>query len=111
MSHLAGVRLQLRRKDCINTIALVDVFQTVWIAGWKQKEHPMLHNALHLGDQLLSVAGKPVSCSTDAHKLIRAWPSLYVSIIAFDNYNSMDKFRPSKVPDYWNGSFFLRESK
>ncbi|XP_001950315.2 uncharacterized protein LOC100165690 isoform X1 [Acyrthosiphon pisum] len=81
MSHLAGVRLQLRRKDCINTIALVDVFQTVWIAGWKQKEHPMLHNALHLGDQLLSVAGKPVSCSTDAHKLIRAWPSLYVELI------------------------------
>ncbi|XP_025412806.1 uncharacterized protein LOC112685201 [Sipha flava] len=81
MSHLAGVRLQLRRKDCINSIALVDVFQTVWIAGWKQKEHPMLHNALHIGDQVLSVAGKPVTCSIDAHKYIRAWPSLYVELI------------------------------
>ncbi|XP_050521692.1 uncharacterized protein LOC126894609 [Daktulosphaira vitifoliae] len=81
MSHPAGVRLQLRRKDCINTIAFVDVFQTVWIAGWKQKEHPMLHNALHIGDQLLSVAGKPVTCSTDAHKSIKAWPSLYVELI------------------------------
>ncbi|XP_050422675.1 uncharacterized protein LOC126834638 [Adelges cooleyi] len=81
MSHHAGVRLQLRRKDCINTIALVDVFQTVWIAGWKQKEHPMLHNALHIGDQLLSVAGKPVTCSADAHKLVKSWPSLYVELI------------------------------
>lgn len=81
MSHLAGVRLQLRRKDCINSIALVDVFQTVWIAGWKQKEHPMLHNALHIGDQVLSIAGKPVTCSTDAHKYIREWPGLYVSNI------------------------------
>lgn len=62
-------------------IAMVDVFQTVWIAGWKQKEHPMLQNVLHIGDQLLSVAGNPVTCSTDAHKLIRAWPSLYVSVV------------------------------
>lgn len=81
MAHLAGVRLQLRRKDCLNTIALVDVFQTVWIGGWKQKEHPMLHNALHIGDQLMSIAGKPVTSSTDAHKIIRAWPSLYVSVV------------------------------
>lgn len=81
MAHLAGVRLQLRRKDCLNTIALVDVFHTVWIGGWKQKEHPMLHNALHIGDQLMSIAGKPVTSSTDAHKIIRAWPSLYVSVI------------------------------
>ncbi|PSN40567.1 hypothetical protein C0J52_10780 [Blattella germanica] len=57
MLHPGGVRLQLRRKDCTGSIALVDAFGAVWITGWKQREHPMLYNALHIGDQLLSVAG------------------------------------------------------
>lgn len=30
MMHPTGVRLQLRRKDCINSIALVDAFGAVW---------------------------------------------------------------------------------
>lgn len=30
MMHPTGVRLQIRRKDCINSIALVDVFGAVW---------------------------------------------------------------------------------
>ncbi len=48
------------------------------IAGWKQKEHPMLYAALHIGDQLISLGGKIVNNAADAQKLIRAWPSLYV---------------------------------
>lgn len=51
------------------------------VAGWKQKEHPMLYNALHIGDQLLSIAGILVQNSTDAQKLIRGAPSLYVSFL------------------------------
>lgn len=30
MSHPGGVRLQLRRKDCLNSIAFIDAFQAVW---------------------------------------------------------------------------------
>ncbi|XP_015112702.1 uncharacterized protein LOC107038231 [Diachasma alloeum] len=57
MSHRAGVRLQLGRRDCKDSIAFVDSFGSIWIAGWKQKEHPFLYNVLHVGDMVISVAG------------------------------------------------------
>lgn len=82
MMHPGGVRLQLRRKDCSGSIALVDAFGAVWISGWKQKEHPVLFNALHIGDQLVSVAGVNVSSATDANRIIRNSPGLYVSNIS-----------------------------
>lgn len=81
MLHPGGVRLQLRRKDCTNSIALVDAFGAVWIAGWKQKEHPMLYNALHIGDHLVSTGGVLVQNASDAQKLIRGTSSLYVEFV------------------------------
>nr|CAD7441732.1 unnamed protein product [Timema bartmani] len=81
MLHPGGVRLQLRRKDCTGSIALVDAFGAVWVAGWKQREHPMLYNALHIGDQVLSTAGIMVQSAADAQKLIRGATSLYVEFI------------------------------
>ncbi|XP_062558531.1 serine-rich adhesin for platelets [Armigeres subalbatus] len=81
MMHPGGVRLQLRRKDCINSIGLVDAFGAVWVAGWKQKEHPVLYNALHIGDQLISVAGLAISSAAEAHKAIRGAPGLFVELI------------------------------
>ncbi|KAK7583910.1 hypothetical protein V9T40_004873 [Parthenolecanium corni] len=81
ISHPGGVRLQLRTKDCLNSIAFIDAFQAVWIAGWKQKEHPMLYTALHIGDQLISLGGKIVNNAADAQKLIRGWPSLYIEFV------------------------------
>lgn len=41
----------------------------------------MLYNALHIGDQLLSVAGLSVVTAADAHRFIRASNSLYVSYV------------------------------
>lgn len=79
MMHPGGVRIQLRRKDCVGSIALVDAFGAVWISGWKQKDYPMLYNALHIGDQLVSVAGVNITCAADANKIIRNVASLYVS--------------------------------
>lgn len=82
--HPGGVRLQLRRKDCVGSIALVDAFSSVWIAGWKQNEHPMLYNALHIGDRLVSVAGIAVTPSTNAaevNKIIRNCQSAYIELI------------------------------
>ncbi|XP_058467639.1 serine-rich adhesin for platelets [Malaya genurostris] len=81
MMHPGGVRLQLRRKDCINSIGLIDAFGAVWVAGWKQKDHPVLYNALHIGDQLISVAGMTIASASEAHKAIRSAPGLFVELI------------------------------
>lgn len=81
MMHPGGVRLQLRRKDCVNSIGLVDAFGAVWVAGWKQKDHPVLYNALHIGDQLISVAGVAITSAAEAHKTIRGAPGLFVELI------------------------------
>uniref|UniRef100_A0A1B0GJU2 Uncharacterized protein n=2 Tax=Lutzomyia longipalpis TaxID=7200 RepID=A0A1B0GJU2_LUTLO len=51
------------------------------VSGWKQKEHPMLYNALHVGDQLISVGGVTVGSAADANKLIRSSLGLYVELI------------------------------
>lgn len=80
--HPGGVRLRLRRRDCVNSIALVDACTGVWIAGWKQREHPMLYNALHIGDQLVSVEGVAITKASDAHRILRnASTGLFVSNI------------------------------
>lgn len=79
--HPGGVRLNLRRKDCVGSIAWVDAFGGVWIAGWKQKEHPVLYNALHIGDQLLSIAGVSISTAAEANKIIRNTNTLFVSTL------------------------------
>ncbi|XP_012259956.2 uncharacterized protein LOC105688335 isoform X2 [Athalia rosae] len=81
MSHLAGVRLQLRRRDCKDDVALVDTFGAVWVAGWKQREHPMLYNALHIGDQVISLAGIPVPSATAARDILKSCTTPYVEMI------------------------------
>lgn len=48
----------------------------------------MLYTALHIGDQLISLGGKIVNNAADAQKLIRGWPSLYVS--CFILYYNLD---------------------
>lgn len=53
--HASGVRLLLRRRDCHNSIALVELFGRIWVAGWKQREFPILYNAFHIGDQVHTV--------------------------------------------------------
>ncbi|XP_055906712.1 uncharacterized protein LOC129941956 [Eupeodes corollae] len=79
--HPGGVRLQLRRKDCIASIAWVDAFGAVWVAGWKQKEHPVLYNALHIGDQLISIAGITISSASEANKVIRNTNTLFLEVL------------------------------
>lgn len=71
IGHKSGVRLVLRKKDCINAIALVECFGHVWVAGWKQKEHPLLHNTFHIGDRIISIAGQRIHNVQEAHKAIK----------------------------------------
>lgn len=67
-----GVRLLLPRKDCINTIAFVESFGSVWIAGWKQREHPFLYHSFHIGDRVLKVGGHELRTVQEVQKAIRA---------------------------------------
>ncbi|KAL5285489.1 hypothetical protein ACFFRR_007291 [Megaselia abdita] len=79
--HPGGVRLQLRRKDCMGSVGWVDAFGAVWVAGWKQKEHPVLYNAFHIGDQLVSIAGFKINTASEANKVIRNASTLFVEIL------------------------------
>ncbi|KAF8789086.1 uncharacterized protein LOC129957343 [Argiope bruennichi] len=81
MRHKSGVRLVLRKKDCLNAIAFVECFNHVWIAGWKQKEHPLLHNTFHVGDRLVSIAGLRIHSVQDAHRAIKQQPSTVEFIV------------------------------
>ncbi|KAG8183393.1 hypothetical protein JTE90_008295 [Oedothorax gibbosus] len=81
ISHKSGVRLMLRKKDCLNAIAFVEFFNHVWVAGWKQKEHPLLHNTFHVGDRIISISGQRILNVQDAHKAIKQQPSTVEFIV------------------------------
>lgn len=81
ITHKSGVRLMLRKKDCVNTIALVDCFGAVWVAGWKQKEHPLLHNTFHIGDCIISIAGHRIHNVQEAQKAIKHQPLVVEFIV------------------------------
>lgn len=81
ISHSGGVRLKLRKKDCINSIAWINAYDRTFVAGWKQKEHPMLYNVLHIGDQLISINGVHVNMASEANKLIRSAAAVFVEVI------------------------------
>lgn len=72
IAHPSGVRLMLRKKDCHNSLALVELFGFLWVAGWKQREYPVLYNAFHIGDQILSAGGSKIRTAGDFHKAVKA---------------------------------------
>ena len=71
IAHPAGVRLMLRKRDCQGSLALVEFFGCLWVAGWRQRDYPVLYNAFHIGDQILSVAGVPVRTANEFNKLVK----------------------------------------
>ena len=73
--HPSGVRLTIRKRDCHNSLALVEFFGCVWVVGWKQREFPVLYNAFHVGDQILSVSGVPIKTANEFNKLVKYHPS------------------------------------
>ncbi|XP_045626002.1 uncharacterized protein [Procambarus clarkii] len=81
IAHQAGVRLSLRKKDCLNSIAFVNIFNHVYVAGWKQREHPYLHNTFHIGDRLVSVCGVPISTAAEVNNIIKNEPTAMVEFI------------------------------
>lgn len=61
----------LRKRDCQGSLALVEFFGCLWVAGWRQRDYPVLYNAFHIGDQILSVAGVPVRTANEFNKLVK----------------------------------------
>jgi hypothetical protein len=41
------------------------------VAGWRQKEKPLLYNVFHIGDQIIRVSHCNVSSSVDVNRLIK----------------------------------------
>ncbi|XP_027204852.2 uncharacterized protein LOC113798497 isoform X1 [Dermatophagoides pteronyssinus] len=72
MQQLNGVTLKVRKKDCYNAIAFVDIEPYgIFIAGWKQRDHPYLHNTFHIGDQLISINEMAIESAQQAKQFIK----------------------------------------
>lgn len=71
------IRFKLRKKDCVDAIAFVAAFSSVWIAGFKP--NPLLY-CLHVGDQLLAINNIVVKSPSDAQKYIKMCSGLFVEV-------------------------------
>ncbi|RWS29394.1 hypothetical protein B4U80_07903 [Leptotrombidium deliense] len=80
ISHKDGVRVMIRKKDSYESIALVNCFGAVFVAGWKQKQYPQLHNTFHIGDSVISICGQKVSSANEAYKMMKQ-QSLVIEIV------------------------------
>lgn len=49
----------------------MDLFGCVWVVGWKQRDYPVLFNAFHIGDQIISVSGVLIRSSSEFSKLVK----------------------------------------
>lgn len=72
MASESGVTLALSKLDCHQTLAFIDCFHAIWIAGWNQTARPHLFRSLHIGDQVISVNGQVVESAKMATKLIKS---------------------------------------
>jgi len=71
MTSRGGVRVVLKRKDAVGCLGLVDYEGGVWVGGWRQRQHPVLYYAFHVGDQLLRVNKVCVSSASEAQRVLR----------------------------------------
>uniref|UniRef100_T1JG47 PH domain-containing protein n=1 Tax=Strigamia maritima TaxID=126957 RepID=T1JG47_STRMM len=83
INHPGGIRLRIRRKDCLNSIALGSYLESVWILGWKQRAHPLLYNNFHIGDKIMSIEGHLVSTPQQVQKIIKQTYTPSVEFIVF----------------------------
>ncbi|OQV25551.1 hypothetical protein BV898_00489 [Hypsibius exemplaris] len=80
MCEPSGVKVRVRRADCLSALALVDALGCVWVAGWKQKEHPHFHSLFHLGDQILAINGIYVAKSADVFRVLKDCPESHHTV-------------------------------
>lgn len=65
MTNQFGVRISLRKKDLINSIALINYNNQCFIGGWKSA-NAFLHNKFHIGDRIKAIV------QSDQHNLIES---------------------------------------
>lgn len=53
----------------------------IFIAGWKQKDHPHLHNTFHIGDQLISINDTPIESASQAKSYSEYFPSSSLNFV------------------------------
>jgi len=66
--------IYLQKRHALNNFHLVEVSNTLWLAGWNQRE-PALMSKFRVGDQLLSVNGQPVTTVAEASSIMEMTPS------------------------------------
>lgn len=71
------IRFKLRKKDCVDAIAFVPAFGSIWIAGFRP--NPLLY-CLHVGDQLLAINNIVIKSPPDAQKYIKMCSGLFVEV-------------------------------
>lgn len=71
------IRFKIRKKDCVDSMAFVTVYNSIWIAGVRPV--PALY-CLHVGDQLLAVNNIVIKSPADAQKYIKMCSGLFVEI-------------------------------
>lgn len=71
------IRFKLRKKDCVDSIAIVTAFNSIWIAGFKP--NPLLY-CLNVGDQLLAINNIVIKSPADAQKYIKMCSGLFVEV-------------------------------
>jgi len=81
IGHPAGVRLVLRRRDCQTSLALAEALGGLWVAGWRQRDFPVLYNAFHVGDRIVSVGGQSVRTASEFSKLVKPKDVGHVEIV------------------------------
>ncbi|XP_014680177.1 PREDICTED: uncharacterized protein LOC106820144, partial [Priapulus caudatus] len=72
--HPHGVKLKVRRSDAKHNIAFVELLGAIWIAGWRQRQCPQLHNAFHIGDRLVLINRMRVASLQDVQRALKRIP-------------------------------------
>lgn len=71
INNRGGVKLKIRRIDCLESIAFIDWLAHIYVAGWKQRLFPQLHNTFKIGDEIVFVNGFKVATAYDVNSLIK----------------------------------------
>lgn len=71
ITNRAGVKLRIRKIDCLDSLALVEWLGHIFVAGWKQRFCPQLHNLFKIGDEIISVNGYKATSAKDVHCIIK----------------------------------------
>jgi len=92
--------IYLQKRHALDNFLLVEVSASIWIAGWNQKE-PALTGKFHVGDQLLSVNGQPVTTVAEAQSIMELTPGGVELLLKRMPLAAEYKLHREKVDEDW----------